>query len=117
MPVVILIEYLMFILPAALLCVPVMLSRWKQAGLGTLDILAVLIPGWIWLILVTFDSRDKSLSNYIELPVLAAAVFLGVLLRCFKPECVQRYPGSLLLLAYAVVITCAAYFFFPGLPE
>lgn len=109
-----LLEYALFLIPMTLLCAPVLLARWKSTGITLVDILAVLAPGWLWLLLVTLDSRDKSLSNYVELPLLAAVIFVGVLLRCSIPKLARRSP---FLLIYGIAATGAVYLFFPGLPE
>lgn len=107
---------ILFLLPAATLSGLVIVVKWRQVKWGLLDLLAIVLPGLLWMFLVSWKSAGRSLSNFIELPLLAVIIFVGALIRASFWEARSRRP-SLLFLLFAIAVTTLLYLLFPGLPE
>ena len=106
----------LFLLPAVTLSGLVVVVKWRQVKWGLFDLLAIVLPGLLWMFLVAWGPAGRSLSNFVELPLLAVLTFIGVLMRASFWEARYQRP-SLLLLLYAIIVTTLLYLLFPGLPE
>lgn len=86
--------------------------RWSRV-----DHLWFFFPGVIWIVLVVIDDGDRSLANFIELPLLGLLCFPFVLLRVALQSWLSPQWAGFSVLAMAVLSAVAVWAFFPGLPE
>lgn len=106
------------LLPLVLMLLPMVLLTFKKWHWRPVDLLAVFLPGLTWFYLVGLvSSRSKSLSNFIELPLLAVIV---AALAFTKPRIERSVPAPFAKYVYLILTlaaTIAVYFCFPGLDE
>ncbi len=104
-----------FLLPLLLLAGPVVAWNMKRARWLWLDLVALVLPGLLWLLLIDLDRRGRSLHNLIELPLLAASLALLALIRSRLTPRVPRFAAAILLLASGIAVALALVSWFPPL--
>lgn len=108
----------LYFAPLVLLGVPIVIATWRRWRWSVVELLALPLPGAVWLTLVaTQGGRGRSLSNLVELPLLAVVVaalacLKGPIQRQLHPR-LRRYALVLLGSGLAVVM----YYVFPDLAE
>lgn len=109
---------LLYLGPVLLLSLPVVAATWKRWNWSFLDLVALFLPGAVWLALVaTQGGRGRSLSNLAELLVLAVLV---AIMAWLKDPIQRRLPSGIaryLLVLSTSGLAVAVYYCFPGLPE
>lgn len=106
-----------FFLPVLVLTLPVVFVTWKRGNWWILDFFAICLPGPLWVLLVDEWGRGKSLSNLVELPVLAVLVAAAALGRGLAGRRYSRLGASVLFLVSTLLLTLVGVFFVPGFPE
>lgn len=104
------------VLPVSLLSVLVVFASWERAGWLVLDLVVIPLPGPVWYLLVEADHRGRSLSNLVEVAILAAVTILLVVVRASAPRSIARIWRSVGLVGLLVALTFGMYLFFPSLP-
>jgi hypothetical protein len=107
----------LYVLPVAVIAIPLMVFTRRRVSWWLLDVIAIALPGPLWLLLNFQDSSGRSLSNIIELPILALLASLGVGVRALLGTRLPRLGSSLLLFLALVGTTLCFYYLFPTLPE
>jgi len=110
--VVAIIAWLLFLLPAVLLSVPIWLLGRKRAGFRRWEAIALILPFIIWLLCFQLLPGSKSLRNIVEALVLGCAVPIGVLSRVIVGGNLNRnlMAAAVMGLACAVAVLLAAMF-------
>jgi len=106
------------LLPLLVVLTPVVLLTFRKWHWRFVDLLGAVLPGLIWLYLIEVEgSRGRSLSNFVELPLLAVMV---AALSFSKPHAERRIPAPYAKYAFLLLTTSAAvvlYLLFPPLDE
>ena len=107
-----------FLGPVLVLTLPVMIATWTSWKWTLFDPLLLALPGALWLYLISiYGGRGRTLSNLIELPLLA---LLTVLVAWLKGPLQRRLPLAFeryLLPVAALLLPVVWYVFFPALRE
>jgi hypothetical protein len=100
----------------ALASIPVVVT-WRRGNWGVLDLVAILLPGIVWMLLLDEGVRPKSFSNLMELPALAAVVLALVVTRGAMGNRMPRLAASMGLLIAGLVASVAMFFLVPQIPD
>lgn len=106
-----------FLIPVVVLSTPVIIGTWRRTDWWILDFFAILLPGPVWVLLAEQGGVDKTLSNLVELPILAVLVSAASLARGLTGNRWPRLPASSTFLAFALLLTLALYSFLPPFTE
>jgi hypothetical protein len=109
---------LAFLAPVLVLALPVMVATWGRWQWGVLDLLVLPSPGAFWIFLISvYGGGGRSLSNVVELPLLALAT---AALAWLKGPLQSHLPPALrrsFLGGAAMLVSIAFYLVFPRLEE
>lgn len=94
----------------------VVFVSWERAEWLPLDLVVIPLPGPVWYVLVEANDRGRSLSNLIEMAILAVITIILVILRASAPRSIARIWRSVGLVGLLFALTFGMYLFFPSLP-
>jgi hypothetical protein len=114
--VLVIIAWLIFLLPAVSLSLPIGLLGRKRAQFRPWEVTAFVVPFIIWLVCFQLLSRDKSLGNIIEAAILGGAIPLGVLIRVIIGGYLSRSLVATGLIGLVCVFAVVLATVFPEVP-
>lgn len=94
-----------FWLPVLALTGPIVIGSWHRAGWSVLDLLVVPLPGIAWYWLHAGDGRAGSVSQVVEIPVLAGLTVAALVLRALAPPRIPRIVRTVLLVVSLALAT------------
>ena len=108
---------LWYLVPLSMASSVVVLWVGRKTSWFVLDLIWPLLPGLLWFALVDEEPRGRSLSNFIELPVLGVVIALTFAVRVALGRGMSRAPASAAMFPLSLALTWCFYRLFPGLPE
>src|SRR5262249_15594398 len=114
--VVVIIAWLIYSLPAALLSLPLWFLGRKRAQFRLWELSVLVVPFIIWVACFLLLSRNKSLGNIVEAPILGGATALAVLIRVIIGRKLNRITVATSLIGLVSVVAVLLAAMFPQVP-
>jgi hypothetical protein len=113
--VVALIAWLMYLLPAVLLSLPIWYLGRKHAQFMWWELSVFVLPFVVWVILFSV-SKDKTLGNLVEAPILGSLTPMVALIRVLVARKRNRILMATSLIGLQCVVAILLARMFPGVP-
>jgi hypothetical protein len=114
--IVVIIAWLIYLLSAVLLSLPLWFLGRKRAQFRWWELSALVVPFIIWLACFELLSRNKSLGNIVEASILGGAIPLGVLIRVMIGGRLNRSVVATGLMGLVCVFAVLLAVMFPEVP-
>lgn len=110
--------WVMFVLPAIIICGPVWFFGKHRVSWTLLDYSGLIVPFILWAILISINDFDKSLSNGVVEPFfLGCSIAITPIIRLVFGKRFNKWLVAGISLVGLCLVALGLWLFVPGLPE